>query len=583
MTDLTRGSALLRDATSARSAYVEAVSNLAGATSVEVEQKVWRDVRRARRRYVEASRAWGAFCLHLATIGPSESVALWESIVCDEAADARAVAATENGELRSSAGSGSGPRVRDASARGRSGGADAPRVRDESRPRFAHIVTQTTPTTIFSDRSRPSRPAIRGDVSEIQDAPRSRAEMDAPTEERARIIARPAALAQVDAVALERLRSGLAPSLEEDEVRARRLEAHERKLLISLREQLGEVPRELHSQTEAAAEVLLLDRATQTDNLEVWATLPREANRLLTAWATARSRVAQAYLESLDAPDSALTERLALIFPRLSRHSKDSQPGTVHGLAKKHEPRHASWIDDALDYQAEIDDLLSDEPASVQTTHNVDDLLRDLTERVRDGIAVDELRLRVGLMLERGVAADEKRLLNLLAPYEDELEGEPFANVKRALVRARREREAIDSAEREDANSAVPADWPYWSYVERKVAVIVGGDPRPERRERIREAFRFAEVEWLPDATRGTRQAQALTQRMQAGSVDLVIVLRAFTSHKVSDMLFGVRDPACTRVLADSYGVTQILLGIERSFRRHLEADTSDDRLDEEE
>jgi hypothetical protein len=51
---------------------------------------------------------------------------------------------------------------------------------------------------------------------------------------------------------------------------------------------------------------------------------------------------------------------------------------------------------------------------------------------------------------------------------------------------------------------------------------------------------------------------------MRHGTVDMVIVLRAFSTHKMSDKVFGLEVSPCARVLADSYGVQQVRLGIER-------------------
>jgi hypothetical protein len=93
--------------------------------------------------------------------------------------------------------------------------------------------------------------------------------------------------------------------------------------------------------------------------------------------------------------------------------------------------------------------------------------------------------------------------------------------------------------------------------------VIVGGDPRPDRVGRLREVFGFDSLDWLEDAT-SARRLDALLQRMRNGSVDVVIVLRAFSSHRLSDAVFAANDTPCLRVLADTYGVHQVRLAIER-------------------
>lgn len=94
----------------------------------------------------------------------------------------------------------------------------------------------------------------------------------------------------------------------------------------------------------------------------------------------------------------------------------------------------------------------------------------------------------------------------------------------------------------------------------------VGGDPRSDRATKIKEAFGFTEVDWLEGTT--TRKVDGLIAKMKNGIVDLVIVLRAFNSHRICDAVFAARNDNCHVIIAGTYGVTQIRLGLERFLGR---------------
>ncbi len=168
-------------------------------------------------------------------------------------------------------------------------------------------------------------------------------------------------------------------------------------------------------------------------------------------------------------------------------------------------------------------------------------------------------------MLRDGISPTDKRVVNLARPFADALDGSALAPLRKAI------REAIEAeSEAEDSpdlrRQALPPDWPLFAETRGRRVVIVGGDPRPERATRLRAAFEFGEIEWMEGNT--TRKIDGLKERMRNGNLDLVIVLRAFNSHKVSDAIFGVKSSTCMTVLADGYGITQVRLGLERFLVR---------------
>ena len=298
--------------------------------------------------------------------------------------------------------------------------------------------------------------------------------------------------------------------------------------------------------------------------LERWGRASPDTNRALTSLLTTRMRHAQTHAQlGVGALDS---ERLDALFRRVSRHSKETQPGYVWGLSVSHRPQLATWFEDArkadevVRARREAMGGTADEGATPVVAENLDDALRRLTEDVRGGVEPELFADRVRQLLRSGLPPDDRRVVNLARGFVEHLDGSVFKDLRRVV---RDELKAEAEVESEVRESPVPADWPHFRFTRGQRAVIVGGDPRPDRVERLRDVFGFASLDWLEDAT-SARRLDALLQRMRNGSVDVVIVLRAFSSHRLSDAVFAANDTPCLRVLADTYGVHQVRLAIER-------------------
>jgi|GEM_PF-1832879 len=321
-------------------------------------------------------------------------------------------------------------------------------------------------------------------------------------------------------------------------------------------------PTDTISTTDALAEVDRIDTVV-SHQLERWGRTAPEVNRALVALLTARMRSVQALCDALEA--STALERLDGFFRRVSRHSKETQPGFVWGLSVDHRPQSGAWSDDARHADAAVRALRDvwvrpEDTPTLPPGENLDDALRRLIEDVRGGLSAEAFVERTRLLLKAGVAPDERRLVNLSRAFVAHLDGSVFKELRRIV---REELKAEAEAECEARESPVPTDWPHFVLTRGKRAVIVGGDPRPDRVERLREVFGFEQLEWAEDAT-SARRLDALVQRMRNGAFDVVVVLRAFSSHRLSDAVFGEDAAPCLRVLADTYGVHQVRLAIER-------------------
>ena len=188
-------------------------------------------------------------------------------------------------------------------------------------------------------------------------------------------------------------------------------------------------------------------------------------------------------------------------------------------------------------------------------------LLQTLREHIEDGVDDEALVKLVRRLLESGLTQSDPQLVQLLLP--------PRAAIKRAsglkTLRSRLKQASEGKAPTvpPSTSTAVPQDWPFFAQTEGKVVVILGGDPRPEAKDRIAEAFRFREVTW---ETTDSRRVQSVRERVLRHSVDMVVLLRQLLSHKVSEAI----TPACNQagvpfvVVDTGYGVTQVRLGIER-------------------
>lgn len=319
---------------------------------------------------------------------------------------------------------------------------------------------------------------------------------------------------------------------------------------------LGTRPTSMKKNTRVEREIERIGRVVR-EQLSGWADLPDEWDHVLCGYLTTRARFAQdaAIRRNLEREIAELNR----LIPAISHHVGMTQSGFIHGLARGHEPKNDTWSDDAAVWE----ERLLEVTAVTEETDDAceDELLRALTEAVRDGLPGAEFAARADALLKAGVSPRETRFVNLATPYRNALD--PVRHS--ALVKA------IDQAEpaplpEEQPSESLPDDWAGFALTEGKHAVIIGGDPRQERIPRIQDAFRFESLEWVRSESGGTRRLESLISRMENGNVDVVIALRAFSSHTITDRIFDARKRAteCFVALADNYGETQIRLAIER-------------------
>ncbi|MEQ1503984.1 MAG: hypothetical protein ABMB14_17210, partial [Myxococcota bacterium] len=330
----------------------------------------------------------------------------------------------------------------------------------------------------------------------------------------------------------------------------------------------------------AAASVAVQAVIGATSDLDGWLVFPAETQRALVGLVSSIARHLQDEIPDLVEPAAA--ETLRAWFPAMTHWSKLYRPGFVPGLSRKFTPERDAWSADAEHWWWVLQELANptaggapprasevrpwippmsvDEPAAPTPA----DALRDVERAVLDPA------LDLGAALQRaadaGVPQRDPRLVKTLLPHRDRVAALPGLKTLKAALKAAGGGPTPEEDDTEDeptAASLVPLDWSYFPYTDGKHAVIVGGDRRPQAADRIRDAFRFAAVDWeVTDA----RRIRTTAERIRSGSVELVILLRGFIRHTEQEtILDACRSGGVGYVVVDTgYGVNQVKLAIER-------------------
>lgn len=189
------------------------------------------------------------------------------------------------------------------------------------------------------------------------------------------------------------------------------------------------------------------------------------------------------------------------IIARLSAYSQREQPGFTHGLARKHIPRHGSWLADARHAELTLRQWLGD-----KTTCRT-----------------------------------------------------PAASVAPPTAKPTGEDEPDEPAD----DLLLEPDWAWWSQVRSKRVVLVGGSPREPYRQRLLQAFAFSSLDWVDGHV---RRIEKLARKVAHRSLDLVLVVSQFISHKTSNKIVD----ACKQhgvpfaVIERGHGVLAVRRAIER-------------------
>ncbi len=281
---------------------------------------------------------------------------------------------------------------------------------------------------------------------------------------------------------------------------------------------------------------------------------PREVlHALMSAW-TAHARSVQDRV-------SGRSQELTQAFQRVIIISKERQPGAVFGLNRAHQTA-TTWEADAQRWLRLAEGLLAPAPASPE---------RALVRLAEVVDAPDSTKEEVQRAFEdcrrAGIDAEDTRLLRIVsrkpAPFAV---GKAYSTLRRAVRDMQAEARKAEGPDLAEADADIDPDWPFFATTAGKRIAVVGADIKEDRRARLQAAFQAAELEWV--SGKQLRQVQSLASRVRGGTVDMVWVLTAFCSHKVSDAIVNESNPGGVPVLLvrRGYGVQNVRLAIEGRF-----------------
>ena len=304
---------------------------------------------------------------------------------------------------------------------------------------------------------------------------------------------------------------------------------------------------------QASAELLARQVSDVVAVCDRWAELPVVVHKPLIGLVSSLARHVQD--ERRDELPSDVEEQLRSSFSTMTAWSKAYQPGFVPGLSRHNHSYRSTWWEDAKEWHRQLLALVDAPPASPDPLH-------ELTSYVEQGdIEPAILRQLTSNALNEGVAPSDPQLVRLLLPHASKVGPRVSKTLNSALKSAAKDEE--EELAVVDASAPVPDDWPLRDRLEGRDAVIVGGDPRPRSRDRIRKAFGLNRVEWDES---NPRRIQALAGRIRRGNLGVLIILRGFVNHSDTEALV----PACKEsnvpycLVDQGYGVSQVRAALER-------------------
>ncbi len=128
--------------------------------------------------------------------------------------------------------------------------------------------------------------------------------------------------------------------------------------------------------------------------------------------------------------------------------------------------------------------------------------------------------------------AGEPELLNLVRPFREQLNGSDFRALRKHLDRIQEDEDKLgeSAAIRERYQELI-------ALTRGKKALLIGGSVREDSRRSLQQTFEFDELEWEP--YEGSRPAalKSLEQRVKNRGMDMVLILKDFVGHTVSERL----------------------------------------------
>jgi hypothetical protein len=294
------------------------------------------------------------------------------------------------------------------------------------------------------------------------------------------------------------------------------------------------------------------------------------------------------YRQFQAAPEPDASEEVQNLSPRvfhqLKTLSKTYEPGYIEAFRLDFHTDWASYIADAQEqFRQAVDTArVSRDREQLRGEYQARDAERQQQNRELGKTALAELKAlmaRVQLPDEglddflnllkqvvSGLGASEPEVLELVMPFREHISGgNGLRAVRRNLDRIKDEHSADEG---DDTLRAQFAD--LIAATQGRRALMVGGAVREENRRALQRLFEFDRLDWEPYEDAKPAALDSLEQRVRNRGVDLVLLLRSFIGHHVSDRL----RPLCQQheipclLVEHGYGPAQVGEAIRRGVSR---------------
>jgi hypothetical protein len=293
------------------------------------------------------------------------------------------------------------------------------------------------------------------------------------------------------------------------------------------------------------------------------------------------------YRQFQAAPEPDASEEVQSLSPRvfhqLKTLSKTYEPGYIEAFRLDFHTDWASYIADAQEQfrQAAESARASRDREQLRGEYQAREADRQQQNRELGKAALAELKAlmaRVHLPDEgldeflnllkqvvSGLGASDPEVLELVMPYREHISG---GNGLRAVRRNLDRIKDDQSADGDDTLRAQFAD--LIAATQGRRALMVGGSVREENRRALQRLFEFDRLDWEPYEDAKPASLDSLEQRVRNRGVDLVLLLRSFIGHHVSDRL----RPLCQQyeipclMVDHGYGAAQVGEALRRGLTR---------------
>ncbi|MGH7127288.1 MAG: hypothetical protein ACREIV_01875, partial [Planctomycetaceae bacterium] len=143
-----------------------------------------------------------------------------------------------------------------------------------------------------------------------------------------------------------------------------------------------------------------------------------------------------------------------------------------------------------------------------------------------------------------GFGTADEQVHELVRPYRDLLEGQEFRAMRRHMER-------IEHEQNGSAETLSDEDAGVLQATRGMVAVLIGGGCREDARLRLERLFEFDHLEWEDYERPQPAKLKSMKERIRNGGMDLVLILKAFIAHHVSEQL---------RPLCEQHGIPCLMV-----------------------